>query len=76
MNRKIISVVKVNEKGMVTTFNGNTEENLEAIGMVIASAVASMAAGGTLERDIRKQIGICVDYGMRRGLERARETEV
>lgn len=38
-------------------------------GMVLASAVANMARSGTPVEDIEKQIRICADYGMRRGLE-------
>ena len=58
-------------KGMVVTFNGGAEECLEGVGMVLASAVANMAMGGTPVEDIEKQIRICADYGMRRGLEQA-----
>ena len=67
----VISVVKMGSKGMVVTFNGGAEECLEGVGMVVASAVANMAMGGTPVEDIEKQIRICADYGMRRGLEQA-----
>lgn len=72
MKQTIISVVKVDNKGMVVSFGGDTRDNLEAIGMTLAAAVASMAEGGTPAEVIEQQIKICVDYGMERGMKRAR----
>lgn len=72
MKQTIISAVKMGNKGVVVTFNGDAAECLEAVGMVLASAVANMAEGGTPVEDIKKQIGICADYGIKHGLERAR----
>lgn len=73
MKQTIVSAVKVDGKGVVVTFNGDAVECMEAVGMVLASAAANMAEGGMPVEDIRKQIGICVDFGMKYGLERAKE---
>ncbi len=72
MRKTIISVVKVDKKGMVVSFGGDTKDNLEAIGMTLAAAVASMSEGGTPAEAIEQQIKICVDYGMERGMKRAK----
>lgn len=72
MKKRIISVEKVDDRGMVVTFDRrDVEECLEAVEMVIASAVTRMKQGGMDKEDIRKQVEILADYGMRRGMERA-----
>ena len=73
MKQRVITVTKVGGNGMVVTFDGSGEECLQAVGVVLASAVANMARGGTTAAVINQQIAACVDYGMRHGLERARD---
>ena len=71
MKQAVISVVRMGKNGMTVNFNGNGAECLQAIGVVLASAVQNMAQGGTPEADIKKQIEACVEYGMMYGLGKA-----
>lgn len=69
--KKTVITVEDAGNGMVVTFDGNGAECMRGLAAVLASAVANMAMGGTRKRDIEKQIKVCVDYGMKHGLEQA-----
>ena len=73
MKKTLVSAVKIDGKGVLVTFNGSEADCLEAVGIILASVVDNMAQSGAPMEYIRKRIGACVDYGMRRGLERTEE---
>ena len=73
MKRTILSAVKVGGEGIVVNFNGNAADCIEAVSMALASAVANLAKDGMPVESIARMITDCVDYGMKCGLEWAKE---
>lgn len=72
MNKNIITVERAASRGMTVTISGGVQECMEAIGNVIAAAVANMADSGTPEEAIHQQMGICMAYGLQHGMRRAK----
>lgn len=75
MNKNIITVERAASRGMTVTISGGVQECMEAIGNVIAAAVANMADSGTPEEAIHQQMGICMAYGLQRGMRRAKSRQ-
>lgn len=75
MNKNIITVERAASRGMTVTISGGVQECMEAIGNVIAAAVANMADSGTPEEAIHQQMGICMAYGLQHGMRRAKSRQ-
>lgn len=75
MSKNIITVERAANRGMTVTISGGVQECMEAIGNVIAAAVANMADGGTPEEAIHQQMGICMAYGLQHGMRRAKSRQ-
>lgn len=75
MSKNIITVERAANRGMTVTISGGVQECMEAIGNVIAAAVANMVDSGTPEEAIHQQMGICMAYGLQHGMRRAKSRQ-
>ena len=75
MQKTLVSATETENKGTLVAFNRNLAECMEAVGMILASAMDNMAQSGAPMEYIVEKITACIIYGIDRGMELVKECE-